>query len=308
MPPKKTPKVSVIMNCFNCEKYLREAIDSVYAQTYKGWEIIFWDNASMDKSAEIAKGYDGRTKYFRGEKNVKLYHARNFAISKATGEYVAFLDCDDLWLPGKLEKQVAMLEANRELMLLFSNYFTLNEADQTKRLGNDYSPGYYSFEDNLYDYKVGILTAIVRKESINKLDYIFDETLSYSGDYDFFMRILASNLSYYMAEPLAIRRAHGDNYSLISDLIENRNEILYVLDKLQKTIPEIKTKYLTAFNYTKRKIILKKAYSYFMGPNAAEVRDDISQYKYSNLRFFTLYLVCCIPYYIYIFFKQHLKS
>ena len=305
---KRNGKVSVIMNCFNGEKYLAEAIETVYSQTYKNWEIIFWDNASKDKSAEIAGSYDEKLKYFRGDKNVKLYHARNFAISKATGEYIAFLDCDDLWLPGKLAKQVGMLKKNRELMLIFSNYFTLNEAKQTKRLGNNYGPGYYSFEDNLYDYKVGILTAIVRKESINNLDHIFDETLSYSGDYDFFMRILIDNLSYYMAEPLAIRRAHDDNYSLISDRNENRNEILYVLDKLQKTIPEIKTKYLTAFNYTKRKIILKKAYSYFMGPNAAEVRDDISQYKYSNLRFFTLYLVCCIPYYIYIFFKQHLKS
>jgi len=59
--------VSVIMNCLNYSKYLREAIDSVYVQTYKDWEIIFWDNASTDNSAEIARSYDRRLRYFRSK-------------------------------------------------------------------------------------------------------------------------------------------------------------------------------------------------------------------------------------------------
>ena len=58
------PKVSVIMNCFNGERFLREAIDSIYSQTFTDWEIIFWDNASTDKSASIAKSYDKKLKYF----------------------------------------------------------------------------------------------------------------------------------------------------------------------------------------------------------------------------------------------------
>ncbi|MEK7079138.1 MAG: glycosyltransferase, partial [Patescibacteria group bacterium] len=66
------PKVSIIMNCFNGSKYLRESIDSVYAQTYRNWEIIFWDNASTDNSAEIAKNYDSRLRYFRSERNYPL--------------------------------------------------------------------------------------------------------------------------------------------------------------------------------------------------------------------------------------------
>ena len=58
------PLVSVIMNCYNGQKYLKEAIDSIYKQTYKNWEIIFWDNFSKDASAKIAKSYDYRVKYF----------------------------------------------------------------------------------------------------------------------------------------------------------------------------------------------------------------------------------------------------
>ena len=69
----KDPLVSVLMNCFNGEKYLREAINSVYTQTYKNWEIIFWDNKSKDKSAEIFKSYkDKRLKYYFRKKKSKL--------------------------------------------------------------------------------------------------------------------------------------------------------------------------------------------------------------------------------------------
>ena len=113
------PTVSVIMNCFNGEKYLREAIDSVYAQTYKNWEIIFWDNASTDNSAEIAKSYDEKLRYFRGEKTVPLYAARNLALKQAKGKYIAFLDCDDYWLPQKLERQVEIFESDKKIGLVY---------------------------------------------------------------------------------------------------------------------------------------------------------------------------------------------
>ena len=95
---KNKPLVSVIMNCYNSDTYLGEAIDSVISQTYKNWEIIFWDNQSTDKSAEIVKSYDDeRIKYFYAPSFTSLYEARNYAIEKANGEYIAFLDCDDKW-------------------------------------------------------------------------------------------------------------------------------------------------------------------------------------------------------------------
>src|SRR5437868_4501867 len=101
------PLVSVIMNCLNGEQFLRDAIDSVIAQTYANWEIVFWDNASTDASASIAQSYhDDRIRYFRGDSTVPLGHARNLAIQKSRGTFIAFLDCDDLWLPTKLEKQL----------------------------------------------------------------------------------------------------------------------------------------------------------------------------------------------------------
>ena len=110
MKKGKESLVSIIMNCYNGEKYLREALESVLAQTYQNWELIFWDNQSTDDSADIFKSYsDDKLKYFYAPKHTLLYEAKNSAIQKASGEFYAFLDVDDWWIPEKLEKQLQIL-------------------------------------------------------------------------------------------------------------------------------------------------------------------------------------------------------
>ena len=93
--------VSVIMNCHNSDSYLREAIDSIYNQTYKNWEIIFLDNCSSDNSYKITQTYDKKLKYFKTEKYESLYMARNIALEKCNGDLICFLDCDDIWFKNK---------------------------------------------------------------------------------------------------------------------------------------------------------------------------------------------------------------
>ena len=110
MVAPKEPLVSVIMNCFNGEEFLREAIDSVYAQTYRNWEIVFWDNASTDGTARIAQSYDEKLIYYRSENTEILGQARAKATKKAKGEYVAFLDSDDFWMGDKLRKQIEIFD------------------------------------------------------------------------------------------------------------------------------------------------------------------------------------------------------
>ena len=101
------PLVSIIMNCHNGEAYLCESIKSVLSQTYKNWELIFWDNRSEDKSAEIFKSHkDKRFKYFYANERTTLYKARNLAIEKSKGNFISFLDTDDLWSKNKLELQM----------------------------------------------------------------------------------------------------------------------------------------------------------------------------------------------------------
>ena len=87
------PKVSIIMNCLNGEKFLRDSLKSVLNQTYKNWELIFWDNLSIDNSKKILKNFkEDRFKYFCSDTFLSLYKARNNAIQKCAGEYIFFLD------------------------------------------------------------------------------------------------------------------------------------------------------------------------------------------------------------------------
>ncbi|MBF0543329.1 MAG: glycosyltransferase family 2 protein [Candidatus Riflebacteria bacterium] len=108
------PLISVIINCFNGGKFLKEAIESVIGQTYQNWEIIFWDDQSTDESANIVKSYaDNRIHYFLSDSRTNLGMARKLALEKAKGEWIGFLDCDDSWNKDKLYNQIEILNNSR---------------------------------------------------------------------------------------------------------------------------------------------------------------------------------------------------
>ena len=105
--------VSIIMPSFNTGKFIAETIESVLNQTYKNWELLIVDDCSTDDTAAIVKNFDdARIKFFRNEKNSGAAFSRNFALQKARGEWIAFLDSDDLWLPEKLERQLTFMTTN----------------------------------------------------------------------------------------------------------------------------------------------------------------------------------------------------
>jgi len=115
------PLVSILMNCYNGEKYLRAALDSILAQTYQNWEVIFWDNQSTDGSAAICKSYGAsRIRYFYATEHTELGAARKLAFQQIRGDFVAVLDADDVSHPDRLTRQVAFLEQNPEVALVGS--------------------------------------------------------------------------------------------------------------------------------------------------------------------------------------------
>ena len=106
------------MNCRNGEEYLQESIDSILKQSYKNWELIFVDNASSDKSKILFNEYnDERLKYVFITESVNLGSARQIALENCNGEYISFLDTDDLWLPTKLEKQNFIRREGQKIIL-----------------------------------------------------------------------------------------------------------------------------------------------------------------------------------------------
>ncbi len=140
--------VSVTVPFFNCERFFHETIESVLGQTYTNWELLLVDDAATDGSAQIARDYAARLpdkiRYLDhpGHCNRGVTRSRNLGASNSHGEYLAFLDSDDVWLPNKLEHQVALMEAHPEVGLLFgpSEYWYDWDADGGHPQGNHIQP------------------------------------------------------------------------------------------------------------------------------------------------------------------------
>ena len=204
--------VSIIMNCHNGETFLKESIDSIINQSFKNWELIFFDNVSDDNSLEIVETFnDKRIKVFKSEKFINLYHARNEAIQKAKGKYICFLDTDDYWERNKIEEQVNFLENNRNFEMVYSNFYTVKK-DNTKYIQNNYNlPEGKIVKDLLKKYSIGILTACVKKKIFENI--LFDEKTNIIGDFDFFVKFSCDYNIGCIQKPLAFYRDHENNLS-----------------------------------------------------------------------------------------------
>lgn len=128
--------VTVVVPCYNYAHFLGETLDSVMAQTYINWECLIIDDGSTDNTKEVAKKYceiDKRFKYIY-QTNLGLSAARNKGISEATGEYIQFLDSDDLITPEKFRHQVTSFLSNEQVDMIYSNYHLMT-ADGSRRWG-----------------------------------------------------------------------------------------------------------------------------------------------------------------------------
>lgn len=221
------PLISVVINCYNGEQFVQESIESVFKQTYENWEIIFWDNVSSDKSADIVKTFkDKRIKYYKPSIHSRLGRARNLAMEKTSGEWCAFLDSDDQWLPDKLEKQVEILiNDSSSLGVVYGQMLAKTEINQNKSLWLNQMKKYSRrtlfkklpegevFNMLLHLNFVPLLTAIFRRDLFFKVGGV-SEHLEISEDYDLFLKL--SKLSRFRAVQgtVAHYRLHDKNISI----------------------------------------------------------------------------------------------
>lgn len=224
------PLVSILMNCYNGEKYLKEAIDSIYAQTYQNWEIIFIDNCSTDSSAKIAQSYsEGRLKYYKTNQNIPLGGARNWGLQFVQGSFLAFLDVDDMWMSNKLEIQIAKMLEDRT-WLSFSSVERINELGKQIRV-DFIGENEHLLCKQLFKYSINMQTVVI---DLTKVSVDFDTTLSYAPDYKLFMSVIAqsNNHATGIKQVLAKYRVHSN--SLSYKLIDIKySEKIKILDELK---------------------------------------------------------------------------
>jgi len=245
--PKNYPLISIVMNCYNGENYISNSVKSILTQTYKNFEIIFWDNQSKDKSASIYKSFkDKRLKYYYAKKHTSLYEARNLAIKKAKGKFIAFLDVDDLWIKDKLNLQVKKF-VDKKIGLVYSNYYILNQITGRKKIFSKKKlPKGLIFQELLKEYFVGICTVMMRKDIFKKNKEMFNKDYNIIGDFDLFTRISKKIHFASIDLPLSIYRVHNKSLSrknydmLINELkhwlknqrIFNNNSLNFIKERI----------------------------------------------------------------------------
>ena len=208
--------VSVILNCYNGEKYLKDSLKSIVKQTYKNWELIFWDNRSSDLSKTIMKSFKNKKfKYFLSKRHTSLYAARNLAISKAKGAYISFIDADDVWETDKLHKQVKLFK-DKKVAVVYGNSWLKKEISNKKKIFIKYKmKNGYIYNDLIKSYNVGILTAVIKKSFLKKMKKIFNDNYDIIGDFDLFIKLSKKYKFDVIQEPVATYRIHEKNLSLL---------------------------------------------------------------------------------------------
>lgn len=293
------PLVSVVMNCHNSDTYLKEAIDSVLLQTYSNWEIIFWDNRSTDRSADIVKSYnEPRIKYHYSSRFTRLGEARNLALQKAQGEFIAFLDCDDLWMPEKLEKQIPLFN-DPEVGLVICDSIYFNQNGDSKRLYSVKKPPRgRAFRELLASYTISMETAVLRKRALNSLTSWFNPIFEVCEEADLFLRIAYSWKIDYVDEPLSKWRKHlASETNLKKESFPREKEIM--IDNFRKCIPDFENNYRDELKKIRSEIAKSYAMIDWQNGKGKNARKTIKLFIKEHPKFRRLYFATYVPYSLY---------
>jgi glycosyltransferase involved in cell wall biosynthesis len=233
--------VSVIIPTYNRANFVVEAIESVLAQTYKNFEIIVVDDGSTDGTEKTLEPYRDRIVYIYQE-NQGPAAARNAGIRRATGQYIAFLDSDDLWMRDKLELQVEYLDEHPDYGLIHTNFerWELCNGEVVQvRLGYRYPiPTGYIHRYMFMGGAVLIPTVLLRKECFHKVGY-FSEDLWYYENFDLCLRISRYYKIGFIDKALVTIRLHGANFSQSYSRSKGAMSYIHVLRNHLMKYPEI---------------------------------------------------------------------
>lgn len=225
--------VSIIMCTYNREKFLARAIDSILAQTYADWELIIVDDGSTDNTEELVESYmDSRIRYFKMDKNRFYCYAANFGLKECHGDYIAFQNSDDEWMPDKLEKQIEYLKNHPETGACFSAVTLIDDE------GNDISEECRDMVNlfanccsdrrnwmHLFFYYGNSLchpSAVIRKDVMERVGE-FNLLYCQLADFDLWIRIATEYPIYVLPERLIRFRWDIKKHDQVSSVTESHS-------------------------------------------------------------------------------------
>jgi glycosyltransferase involved in cell wall biosynthesis len=291
------PTVSVIIPSYDSAKFVVEALDSVLNQTYHDLEVIVVDDGSRDNTEEAVKDKGERMTYVRQD-NVGASAARNHGIRVSSGNYIAFLDADDLWKPNKLEEQVRILDDDPEVGLVCSDWATvaIDGSVQNSYLKNcRYARSGYVFNEVIQEYFILTSSVLLRRSCLSEVG-VFDEALMVSEDKDLWLRVCHRWKIKILPEPLVVKRNRPSNLS--SDPIAAVPFRIRLFEKLLRTIPNLPAQ--------SRRLIREQLsvnyfdlgcdyFSKFMKREARSHLRSSLNWRWTNGRAFAYLLACYLP-------------
>lgn len=204
--------VSIIMPAYNCEKYVVEAINSVLAQTYRNWELLVLDDGSKDNTLQIIEEFsqkDSRIKALHNGKNMGVSDTRNSGIEIASGDWIAFLDSDDMWEPVKLEKQFEIVEKKAAEFLFTGSSYINEEGEPFKGIFE--VPEKVTYKKLRNQNVISCSSVLVKKKYFENIKMEKDEM---HEDFAVWLRILKFGVTAYgVNEPLLIYRISRNSKS-----------------------------------------------------------------------------------------------
>jgi len=231
MHESNLPLISCIVPVYNGERYLRETLDSIFSQTYRPLEIIVADDGSNDGTAPIVASYGDRIQYLKQE-NAGASAARNLGLERARGEFIAFLDADDLWHAEKLQRQMACFQARPDLELCITHVqnFWIPELAVEAEKYRDHrlskpTPGF------------SVATLLAKRSAFDRIGR-FDRTLKHADKTEWFLRARTNGAAIeLLPDVLLYRRIHQTNVSrVLGD--ECRDEYLALIKRKLAQRPE----------------------------------------------------------------------
>jgi glycosyltransferase involved in cell wall biosynthesis len=281
------------MNCLNGEQYLKQAIDSIYSQTYSNWEIIFFDNSSTDSSKEIACSYGDKITYIYSSKLLPLGSARKEAVRHARGEWIGFLDTDDLWYPDKLNAQIAMATCD-SLALIYSGIDNVDINGVSIARYKPISRRGMLLDHLLNQFDINMVTPLVNRQFLLDHDITFNDKIHASEEYNLFLRIAAKGIIKSTSD------VHGA-YRVYEGSLTDKKMDKWAIDRLV-TLRQLNRENKKLMLYNNPRFIKAKMHAryysarYYMSVgNIRKAKLRLSSIRYYRLSYFFLWVLAHSP-------------
>jgi len=293
MKSPKMPKISILMNCFNGEKYLKEALESVFNQSYNDWEIVFVDNCSTDNSASIAVSFGSKLKYYKTPHNVQLGEARAFGLEKCHGKYLMYLDVDDRYHVNTIDILLNNISGS-SFLVVYGGYQYINAVGTVTGAVTPSPKEGNIFGRLLMQFDIPTACLIMDLEMYRASGVVYDCGTMASAEYSLYLRLAVSHDFKCISDQLVDYRIHPESLTgemqgnLYLDRITTLENIISQNRSIVAAFPaEFRESFARADYY--------KAKHYMQSGEISLARAVMKQHRFLAFKYLAVYVIFYMP-------------